>query len=142
MTTRLLSLLMMMVIYINANSQSGITNTGKGPSGKSISDLKSLYGYNKVYPVEFEEQILTALSFFRNLKIIASIFNYAKAMHLYLPGQRMEACSGALKKESIKFSSVPAEKTGGTASFLKMHLLKPALVYWGMSLAMCLIFRK
>jgi hypothetical protein len=67
-TTRLLSLLMMMVICINVKSQSGITNTDKGPAGKSISDLKSIYGHNKVYPAEFEEQILTALSFFPELK--------------------------------------------------------------------------
>jgi hypothetical protein len=40
----------------------------KGPSGKSISELKLLYGHNKVYPAAFEEQILTALSFFPELK--------------------------------------------------------------------------
>jgi hypothetical protein len=65
---RLLYLLIIMMIGLTVMSQSNNIHTDKGPSGKDISELKELYGHNKIYPAEFEEQILTALSFFPELK--------------------------------------------------------------------------
>lgn len=59
---------MSLLFVEKADCQTSNVPDEKGPSGKSISDLKSLYGHNKVYPAEFEEQILTALSFFPELK--------------------------------------------------------------------------
>jgi hypothetical protein len=63
---RLLSLLIVMMIGLNVMSQSNYVT--KGPAGKSINELKEMYGHNKVYPAEFEEEILNALSFFPELK--------------------------------------------------------------------------
>ncbi len=65
---RLLSLLFIMMIGLTVKSQSNNMHTDKGPAGKDISELKVLYGHNKIYPAEFEEQIFTALSFFPELK--------------------------------------------------------------------------
>lgn len=59
---------MSLLFVEKADCQTSNIPVEKGPSGKSNSDLKSLYGHNKVYPPEFEEQILTALSFFPELK--------------------------------------------------------------------------
>jgi hypothetical protein len=59
---------LLLLISVNAIGQSNALNTEKGPAGKDINELKELYGHNKVYPVAFEEQILTALSFFPELK--------------------------------------------------------------------------
>jgi hypothetical protein len=65
---RLLFMMPIWVMFVNAQGQSGTLSSNKGPVGKSISELKEIYGHNKKYPQEFEEQILTALSFFPELK--------------------------------------------------------------------------
>ncbi len=65
---QLFSILMLLLFRINAISQSNFSNTEKGPAGKDINELKELYGHNKVYPAVFEDQILTALSFYPELK--------------------------------------------------------------------------
>lgn len=65
---QLFSILMLLLFGINAISQTNFSNTEKGPDGKNINELKELYGHNKVYPEAFEEQILTALSFYPELK--------------------------------------------------------------------------
>jgi len=64
----LLYIFMLLVIGVKAMSQSNNLSTEKGPAGKDINELKELYGHNKAYPAEFEEEILTALSFFPELK--------------------------------------------------------------------------
>ena len=56
------------MINVKAIGQSNASITEKGPAGKDINELKELYGHKKVYPAAFEEQILTALSFFPELK--------------------------------------------------------------------------
>ena len=61
-------LLILLVINIKAIGQSNYLNTEKGPAGRGINELKELYGHKKVYPAAFEEQIITALSFFPELK--------------------------------------------------------------------------
>jgi hypothetical protein len=62
------TLLILLVINIKAFCQSNYSNTTKGPAGKEINELKEIFGHNKVYPAEFEKQILTALSFYPELK--------------------------------------------------------------------------
>jgi hypothetical protein len=62
------SLLILLAINIKAIGQSNYSNSDKGPAGKNISELKELFGHHKVYPAAFEEQILTALSFYPELK--------------------------------------------------------------------------
>jgi hypothetical protein len=59
---------LLLLISVNAIGQSNFSPTSKGPAGKDINELKELYGHKKVYPAAFEEQILTALSFFPELK--------------------------------------------------------------------------
>ena len=59
---------LVLLISVNAISQSNAFSSEKGPAGKDINELKELYGHNKVYPAAFEEQILTALSFYPELK--------------------------------------------------------------------------
>jgi hypothetical protein len=67
MSLRILSFYIMLFVGLAAKCQPNDI-TGKGHAGKSIQELKELYGHNKVYPADFEEQILTALSFYPELK--------------------------------------------------------------------------
>ena len=64
----LFSLILLLGICVNAICQSNVAITVKGPAGKDINELRALYGHNKVYPEEFEKQILIALSFYPELK--------------------------------------------------------------------------
>jgi hypothetical protein len=56
------------ILFVNVQGQSRTLSIDKEPVGNDINELKAIYGHNKVYPAEFEEQILTALSFFPELK--------------------------------------------------------------------------
>jgi hypothetical protein len=64
----LFSFILLLGICEDAIGQSNIAIADKGPAGKDINELRALYGHNKVYPAEFENQILIALSFYPELK--------------------------------------------------------------------------